>query len=305
MLFRSYAVLPHASPRAQARIWSWLAASWPFEACGVPRIEAAREAVAAWRRLDDQRELYLALGRLAFAASETGNFDAAADAIAQAGRTEDPAWPSRLRGSFVALVSMVSAHRGDADGFRRSVRLELALAEQAGADFAAEFARYRLADAAAMAGDFDEAVTLGRAVVAEQRALLRKPRLHVALTNLCGALLMQGDLESAREAALESWPHMLLHGGIGFLLDYLTLFAARIGNPEEAAQMAGRAEAWYAVNRNAREPNEARAAQLARGLVQAAVGAAEFARLTAVGARLADAEIDALVHSILARPLAA
>ena len=301
----AYAVLPRATSRARARIWGWLAASWPVEACGVPRFGAAREAMAAWRNLDDQRELYLALGRLALVAAETGDFDAAEDALAQAGRIEDPSWPPRLRGSFVALVSIVSVHRADADGYRRSVRLELALAEQAGANFAAALARDKLADAAAMAGDFDEAVTLGRAVVAEQRTLVRKSRLHAALNNLCGALLMQGDLESAREAALESWPHMLLHGGMGYLLDFLTLFAARIGHPVEAAQMAGRADAWYIATRNARQPNEARAVQLARGLVEAAIGPAEFARLSGVGARLADAEIDALVHSILTRPLTA
>jgi tetratricopeptide (TPR) repeat protein len=164
--------------------------------------------------------------------------------------------PPRLRWALAVDASVVSIYQGDAVGFRRAAGLELALAEQAGADVAAAFARYRLADAAAMAGDVEEAITLGRAVVAEQRALVRGSRVHVALQNLCGALLMQGDLESAREAALEAWPHSLQHGSTGYLLDYVALLAARIGRHDEAAQMLGRADAAYAAHHIGRAPKK-------------------------------------------------
>ena len=300
----AYALLSVAPPWARARIWSWMSASWPIEACGVPRAEAAREAVSAWRSLDDRRGLYLALGRLASASAEAGNFDVAADALSEAGRIEDATWPPRLRWSFVVDSSRVKGQRGDAGAYRRAVDLELALAEQAGADFAAAFARFRLADAAAMDGDFEEAVALGRAVVAEQRALVRGSRVQVALLNLCGALLMQGNLESAREAALEAWPHALQHGAMGYMLDYVTLLAARIGRHAEAAQMLGRADAWLAANHTTREPNEARAARLGRASIEAAIEPVERARLFAAGAHLTDVQTDALVQSVLAQQIA-
>jgi hypothetical protein len=300
----AYALLPVAGPRARAQIWSWVAATRPIEACGVPRLVAAREAVSAWRELDDRRRLYLTLGLLASESANAGDFAAASDALAEAGRIEDVTWPSRLRWSFAVDASMVRLHQGDAGGFRRAVCLELALAEQAGADIAAAFARYRLADAAAMAGDFEEAVALGRAVVAEQRALVRTSRLHVALQNLCGALLMQGDIESAREAALEAWPQSLQHGSTGYLLDYVALLAVRIGRHAEAAQMVGRADAAYAANHIAREPNEARSARLARAIIETALAPAQSEHLQAAGAGLGDAQLDMLVRSVIAQPLA-
>jgi hypothetical protein len=69
----------------------------PYVACGIPRVVAAREAVSAWRKLDDRRQLYLALGRLANEAANGGHPEAALDALEEAGRIEDPHWPARLR----------------------------------------------------------------------------------------------------------------------------------------------------------------------------------------------------------------
>jgi hypothetical protein len=136
----AYALLPMSSPLARARIWGWVSTSYPIEACGVPKVVGAREAVAAWRQLDRRRSLYLGLGRLAYESANAGDFEAASDALAEAGRIEDTTWPPRLHLAFVHCASNVSMLRGDVDALRRSARMERALAEQAGADFAAALA---------------------------------------------------------------------------------------------------------------------------------------------------------------------
>jgi hypothetical protein len=123
----AYALLPVASARARARIWGWLAASaasWPIEACGVSRTVAASEAVAEWRKFDDRRCLYLALGRNAGEFANSGNLEFASDPLAEAARIEDALWPPRLRWSFADDFSMVSICRGDASTFRSSVELD-------------------------------------------------------------------------------------------------------------------------------------------------------------------------------------
>ena len=269
----------------------------------LPRLSAAREAVAAWRQLDDRRQLYLALARLAFESANDGDLDGAGKVSEEAAGIEDSDWPPRLRLLFSAGVSRVIEYRGDAGAYRDVERRNLALAELAGAGLAAAFARFCLADAASTAGDFEEAVTLGRAVVAEQRTLVRQSVLDHALTNLCGALLMQGDIESAGAAALEAWP-TVRGASIGWLLDHIALLATRIGRYAEAARILGRAEAWYAASRINRLPNEARSAQLARVAIEMTLEASEAERLFAAGEQLTDGQIDALVRSVLAEPIA-
>lgn len=113
---------------------------------------------------------------------------------------------------------------------------------------------------------------------------------------------MQGDLESVREAAQEAWPQALQHGMIGYLLDLVAFFATRIGRHVDAAQLLGRANASYAANHVAREPNEARSARLAEVSIAAAFGQDDLARFMAAGAMLTDEQTDQLVRSVLFPP---
>ena len=294
------ALLPLAHPRARAIIWNWMALCWPQVACGVPRVTAAREAVSAWRQLDDLRQLYLALGRLAFESASVGEMEAAVSALDEGRNIEDEAWPPRLCLAFAALASGVSERRGDAQAHRIDLRCELELAELAGADLAAAFARFRLADAASASGDFEEAVTLGRAAVAEQRSLVRQSVLHLALGNLCGALLVRGDVEAAAAAALEAWP-IALKESAGFLLDHVGLLATQVGRCVDAARILGRADAWYRASHIDRFPNDERSAQLAREAIEAALEPAARMREFIAGENLTDGQIDALVREVLSR----
>lgn len=293
-----HALLPLALPRAQAITWSLMARCPPHVACGVPRVLAARESVSAWRKLGDRRQLYIALGRLANEAANAGELDAAANALKEAVGIEDADWPPRLLLFFNVDIGKLSELRGDAHAYRSSLHRSLVLAELAGADIAVARARYGLADAASTAGDFEEAVRLGRAAVAEQRTLVRGSVLHEALTNLCGALLMLGEIESAGAAALEAWPSAR-NAQTGWLLDHVALLATQIGRCAEGARILGRADAWYEASQTSRLTNEARSAQTARTAIDKALEAADRARQFAIGEQLNDGQVDALVQLVL------
>ena len=301
----AHALLPLAIGRARALIWNWLAASWPVPVAGVPRLTAAWEAVAAWRELAEAPRLYLALGALAVKCAQAGELEACRKALAEAQRIEDPQWPPLLRYGFMKQASYTNSLLGAVEPYRNGVRRELALAEAAGAEYGASFARFRLVDVALMAGDFDEAVLLGRSVVAEQRTNFQDSRLAGALHNLCGALLMRGDLAEAGHAARESWPLMVDHGGFGYLLSHLALLAARVGRFESGALMLGRMDAWSEATQNALEFNEVRSARLAADTIELALGADETEHLRVTGRLLNAEQIDALVRAVLDESLSA
>lgn len=298
-LLEAPALLPFASERSSAVIWDWLAGAWPIPVPGVPRLAAARQAVDKWRGLDDPLRLYLSLGQLAGESAGVGDFDAAGRALQEARSFENASWPARVRYMYARAATRVRSFRGDPNAYRNCIRVELALAAASGSEYAAAHARYRLADATLMAGDVDEAVTLSRAVVAEQRTLFRQSRLGGALHNLCGALLVQGDQDGARIVAIEAWPRLLESGGYGYLLNHLALLGVRFSRFEESAQMLGGADSWHEATANPREANEALTARLAGGAIDEHLDPGDHARLRAAGARLGKSEIDALVRSVL------
>ena len=294
----AYPLLPLTTGRAKALLWSWLATSWPVPVAGVSRFLVAREAVSAWRQLDDAPQLFLALGILADQSATAGEAAASRAALDEGRRREDPQWPPRLRHRFAYHASHTSCLLGDVEAYRVGVREELALAEAAGADYAASLARYRLADAALMAGDVEDATTLGYAVVEEQRTRFARSKLGAALSNLCGALLMRDDLEAARMAAREAWPEMVATGGFGYLLAHLALLGVRLDRFEAAAQMLGRIDAWSEATQNSLE-SEARSVQLAVEGMAAVLQAEELAELRAAGRLLSEEQTEALVQSVL------
>lgn len=86
---------------------------------------------------------------------------------------------------------------------------------------------------------------------------------------------------------------------MGFLLDHVALLASRTGRCADAAQMLGRADAWYESSGITRFQNEARSALLARKVIEAELGSTDRARHFAAGAQLTEVQIDALVRSVV------
>jgi predicted ATPase/DNA-binding winged helix-turn-helix (wHTH) protein len=299
---QAHALLPAASPRARARLWNCVLPHGLVAITVVPRVEAARQIVAAWQALGDVRELYLALGFCAYELARAGEHAASDAMLAQAAALEHPAWPARLRMRGAAHAAGASIHRNDPAGYRSASRRELALAIEAGAERAAAWARLKLADAALMAGDIDESITLGQAAVEELHALDQPSNLGLALSNLCAALLAAGEPNAARAAAQRALP-LVMQNGWGFvLLDHVALLAALDGHAVQACRLLGFLDGWYAEHHDARQPNEARSAQMAASVIATELGADEPVRRRAEGARLSPAEAEALAAAALASP---
>jgi tetratricopeptide (TPR) repeat protein len=300
-----YRLVPHASLQARAWIWSCIASHGLIALDVVSRLDASGQAVAAWRQLGDRARLHFALGFHAAECARAHDFEAADRALAEARALEDADWPLRRRMWGASARAGVCIHRGDAAGYREASRIELALAERAGAERAAAWARLKLADAALMAGDHDEAIELGRLAVAELHELDQPSNLGLALSNLCAALLLSGNDEPAREAAAQALP-LTWRSGWGYLvLDSVALLAARDGRAELAAQLLGHVDAWYAAHGDERQPNEALLARRAAEAIEAVVGARQAATLRAAGSALTEAEAEALAGAVLRRADAA
>ena len=298
----AYALMDVADHGAAAWLWNCVAPHGLITVAAVPRLTAAHEAVEAWRRVDRPQDLYISLGFFGYESAKIGDLLMSEAALGEALCMEDPSWPARRRMRGAACVAGAAIYRGDAVAYREASRRELALAEEAGADRAAAWARLKLADAALMAGDCEEAIALGEKAVAELDALDQPSNLGLALSNLCAALLLAGNLPAAHKAAHRALP-LMWQNEWGFLvLDQLALIAARTGRCETSALILGFADAWYAGNEEPRQPNEAALARLAADLINSTLGADEHARLRAEGTRMTKARAEALAHAMLDAP---
>lgn len=294
-----HSLLPLATDRARALIWSCIASHGLITLEVVSRIEASTHAVQWWRRLGDPARLHFALGHHAAECARVNDFDAADRALAEALAIEDPAWPLRRRMARVSAMAGVCIHRGDAAGYRGASRSELALAVRAGAERAAAWARLKLADAALMAGEFDEAIDLGRQAVAELGKLDQPSNLGLALSNLCAALVLSGDDAAGRDAAAQALPLMWRNGWGYLLVDSVALLAARNHDMQRAAQLLGHADRWYRTHRDGRQPNEATLARHCVAMLAADTHAQELAALRDAGQQLSDADAELLAQSAL------
>ena len=292
-------LLPVASPTACAWIWSCIASHGLIAIDAVSRLEAAGHAVQAWRTQRDPMRLHFALGFHAAESSRVRDFSAANRLIAEARSLERPEWPVRRLMWGASAAAGVCIHQNDARGYRSASRLELVLAERAGADRAAAWARLKLADAALMAGDSAEAVELGEGAVLELRRLDQPSNLGLALSNLCAALLMCHQTARASETALEALPLMWRNGWSYLLLDSVALVAARNARPLDAARLLGVVDAWYAEHNDERQPNEAALDRAASAEVDASIGESEHRVKRAEGRLLADADVQRLARAML------
>jgi len=294
-----HGLLPNATPRARAWIWSCIASHGLIALDVVSRLEAANRAVNAWREQGDAMRLHFALGFLASESARARDFETAARMLDEARALEEPTWPFKRLMWGASVVAGVCIHLGDAQGYRDASRRELVFAERAGADRAAAWARLKLADAALMAGDIAEAIELGRAAVDELRALDQPSNMGLALSNLCAALLLAGDRTGARDAAAEALPLLWRNGWHYLLLDSLGYLAALDGHPEQGARLLGFADAWYTAHGDERQPNEATLERRAADAFAAALGAEAGAEARAAGRALADADAQALAGAVL------
>ena len=295
-----FATLTLADPLTTAVIWRCLASDGTIAVSKVSRLEAGRQAVAAWRSLQDLAELHFALGFYAGWCARSGDYEVADAQLAEMQNLENPAWPLRRRLWGALIVAGVCLDRGDAAAFRKIGPGVLELAERAGASRSAAWMRLKLFDAALMVDEIDEAIEIGKSVVQEYRDLAPFSALHgLALSKLCEAHLLKGQHDAARACANEALPLLWLDDWGYRLADPLALLASREGHSAEAAHLLGFVDGWFSAHQTPRERNEARLAHMAAATIEAELGAQVLATLRHEGARLTDDEARFIAEKVL------
>ena len=296
------ALLDHATgDEAHARLWSCLTWHNALSIDEVPRRLAALEAVAAWRRANDQREVYLSLWRLAVDFAAGADAERAIATAAEARRMEEHRWPARLRWVGATAANDVSSLLDSSQSDRAGFLTTLSLAEEAGSERCSARTRLNFADRALAAGNLQEAIAVGASAIASLRRLGQPSSLGWALSNLCAAQLLAGDHGAAKDAAEEAFPLMWAHGWGVELLNHLALMAVHNGRLNDSAMLLGYVSATYTRHHDAPLVNESRLAHEALVRLRLAVGEDEVERLAEQGAQMSEADVLTLARSAFDR----
>lgn len=275
---------PHLAGRA-----AWIEAALAHDQDPRQALEAAREGAALFAQAGDALGEYLALTRVVEAAVLLRDLAVAQAALQRARALDRPDWPPQRRQRLAYAEGRCATAMGDHARAMAAFRRAADHDQAAGIDNAGSL--IALADAEWSAGELPAA----RARLEQAAAQLRGSRndlfLHgFTLSNLAGVALAQGDLEAARRAAAEGWPHAPRLGAQAWWGDNLSLLAALEQRPRAAALLAGYADGCYSRSNGVRQGNETLAVERSMALAAVALGDAAL-RWRERGAGLGDAEM--------------
>jgi tetratricopeptide (TPR) repeat protein len=194
----------------------------------------------------------------------------------------------RIRGRLADTQGFVLAQRGDHQGALSAYRRALALYRSSGSSNSELNMMLKFASQAWSVGDLDAAVQ-GFAEAAEtlrSSPWTSKGMLGVCLTNLAGVHTERMELDAALQAARAGLPLREEAGYAWGALDHLALRAALVGRHDDAARLAGCADAVFAAKAAARQPNEARARARLQSLLLERQGIEQLQALLREGARM-------------------
>ena len=200
--------------------------------------DAARAAVPLLRTAGDEVVLAFALARLA-SAGRAGAGKERCDALAELERLQRPHWQGTL--AWLPVVARATVLRASGQfaeayaAYERARELTRALGDLDGA----LRNEVNMGDVALLAGDLDRAIAIHGAAAA---ALAARPDqlFHAfALMGLVNALLLKGDLASAREPLARATPLILAYDLAFLYADTLALYAAQHGRLTACAQLLG------------------------------------------------------------------
>jgi predicted ATPase/DNA-binding winged helix-turn-helix (wHTH) protein len=233
-------LLQRADPLSQARLHGFVASCGWIDSPPGSRLESARRAVTLWRELDRVRELHGALAIAATESARNGDHAAAAELIRESREIERPEWPDRSVAVRLIHEGWVALFCGDNARYRDRMRAAMALCDRGGELVMANAVRLLLASATLSAGDFDESIVLARSAVEGLRDSYQTDHLGHALTVLCEGLLASGDVDAARDVAIQalskSDPEAVHHVD---LIRAIAILAASAGDAATAAQLLG------------------------------------------------------------------
>jgi hypothetical protein len=245
--------------------------------------EFALRSVEHLRRAQDERALYRAI----CIAAQNAPKDIAAVQLEEARRMERAEWPARLRYHRANSIGLRRVRDREIGGLVEASERVLALAREARSKGLVSRALANRADAALTVGDAMLAVRLWRELADEPRLYPTSQPLFV-LGNLANGLLQIGEVAEARERLVDFLELARESGWETFdaFSDVPALLAALEARFEAAARLIGFADAANQRLRAGREPNEARARELAHAATRAALAPETFERLMTEGRAL-------------------
>jgi predicted ATPase len=192
---------------------------------------------------------------------------------------------------------------GDPAAALKELRRAKYLGQSAGDAAAAWRSAVAIADLALLAGDVDDAVRQGEALVAELKPSRRRDLYTYGLLNLAGACLAQGSHEKARHALIELLPLAFRQFDHRTLVSvHLSSYAAAGEQMAAAGHFLGYVKARVRATGLQLYGNEASAQANAQLLAQTQLGDAAFKEALSAGELMSDAEIESLARHVLDAP---
>ena len=283
----------YTSPLAEARL---LLAHAMLDqgSSGQERFAATERAVQLLREVGDQAAVYAALGRLAIAAALCNHGPRGDQATTEMARLCNPAWPPLARWDLLNARDYVANQQRRHIEAKDLADQQLALARHCGDTAKTLFALLATEQCTAALGHYEDAVALGRELIALARQTNHVENLHVYINNLATALAMCGRVDEALPLARQSAARDTRCGSLWKGLELMTLIALRRGRLTEAARILGRSDAVNAHREGDREPVEANVYDVVIVELSVALSADALQIWRAQGALLSDEAATAL-----------
>lgn len=241
---------------------------------------------------------------LAICDSRMGRQAQAEAHLTEARRHLQAGWPARLHLMECDASGFVAHFGGRSSEAEQHFRRFLDLALRAGIEGGVINVSNNLADMALAAGRIDEAVKIGRELVATLRRQRNNYSLGFALGNLFAALVALGDMRSAAAAGVEALGRLREEGNAVWLFDHFASLALRLGDARAASHCIGHGDAMRALTGLSRDPTEQRTVATVRAHLEQALPPEQWQAWLTEGAAMSAPAIDDLALA-LARQSAA
>jgi len=277
---------PELTPAPLQARWSTVRVLAAMPLPGTSERGHAERAVALYRMQGDRRGLYHALGAFVRLAAVARDFEPAQAALRELESLHDPGWPPSSRTVLLTARGYLAYFAGRVEEALTAYEALLKLVTKSDDAWAQRSALIFLEQAMQALGRFEEAVRLGRELIAQQRALPFRSSLTMPWANLCQALTELGELDEALQAGREALEEGLHDGQLWLTLDVFAYLAGRRGRLGDAALAFGCADAEFAQRGAVRQPNEQRAHDVTLAALREAMPSYFVSALLTEGAAL-------------------
>jgi predicted ATPase/DNA-binding winged helix-turn-helix (wHTH) protein len=273
----------------EARLWLWLGTLARHVNPATSRA-AYQRAVDLYEHCNRPFELGLSNVRLAHVLVSMGRFDDAAAALAKARPLLERHRVPKLLAFHFGAAAYLKLMTSDAAGALSDFERASELFREAGDEFSVLLTVRHIGEIKWTLGDLRGAEAALREYIAtSSRHLVKRMWLANAWGLLAGVLTEGGDVGEALEAVRESVRLFQQDAGNAWaVMDHFAMRAARAGKLENAARIAGYADACHAEREAIRDPNDARAPASLHALLREKLPAGKRETLLAEGAALSE-----------------